>query len=111
MLALVLIIVSALVLGGSFYIWYDVGGKPTIMIGLLGSIALLYSSRLLSENPLPERAFALPVLMGMLMLGRAIGVLLRSWKAPSLRKIAILWFSLAGLVLSSASAIYLQYAH
>ena len=109
MLVISSIVVSLAVLVMTLYIWRETSSRPSLFNGIFASLTLLISARLAMEGKQPEMAVGLPILAGMLLLGRGTGTLIRSRKEPELRLTAILWLVAAVASLACAAAVYLTF--
>ena len=106
MLIVTLLAVSLIVLVLTFIIWRETSSRPSLFNGIFASLTLLISARLTAEAQQVEMAVGLPLLAGMLLLGRGVGTLIRSRKEPVLRRIAIYLIVAATASLGCTVAVY-----
>jgi uncharacterized membrane protein (UPF0136 family) len=111
MLVPFLLVASLASLVGAFYVWRATSSRPSLISGIFGSLALLVSARMVSVGQASDMTVGLPLLVGMLFIGRAIGTWLRVRKESTLREIAIIWTITGTLCLTSAVWIYLVFVH
>ena len=109
MLLITLLAVSLAVLLITFYIWRETSSRPSLFNGIFASLTLLISSRLMLSGTQPDMAVGLPILAGMLLLGRGVGTLIPSRKEPVLLRFGILWIICAAASLACSSAIYFTF--
>lgn len=111
MLAISLIIVSLATLTVAFLVWRETSSRPSLASGIIGSLLLLVAARHVYAQTNPEMAVGLPLLTGLLFMGRAIGTWLRLHKDPQLRGPAIMWFVVATASLVCAATVYKTITH
>ena len=109
MLLVVLLTVSLAVLLITLYIWRETSSRPSLFNGIFASLTLLISGRMALAGTQPDMAVGLPLLAGMLLLGRGIGTLWRSKKEPALRTLGTLWIASALASLGCATAVYFKF--
>jgi hypothetical protein len=109
MLIASIICVSLAVLIITYFVWRDTSSRPSLFNGIFASLSLLISARLTIAGTQPDMAVGLPVLAGMLLLGRGIGTLLRSRREPQLQNAARLWLGGAFASLACAAAVYFRF--
>jgi hypothetical protein len=98
--------VSLGILVCTYFVYRDTSSRPSLFNGTFASLALLLSARLVDAQTNPDLAVGIPILVGMLLLGRAAGTFLRGRKEPELRRPAWLWFATATASLVCAAAVY-----
>ena len=108
-----MIVVSFLTLVATFFAWRETSSRPAALNGVFASLTLLISARVLATGDAtrPEMAVGLPLLAGMLLLGRGLGTWWRSKKEPALKMPGILWLACAVATLSCVVGVYFRVAH
>jgi hypothetical protein len=107
MIVYYLLAISFAILGAAFYIWRSTSSRPSLIGGVFGSLAMMWvASNVAGGVRQPDMAVGLPILVGMLFWGRAIGTWLRVRKEPVLRQPAITWTILGALCLAGGAWIY-----
>ena len=71
----------------------------------------MVSARVLVGGQQPEMAVGLPLMAGMLLLGRGVGVWWRSKTEPALRFPALLWLGSAIAALACVAAVWWTVTH
>ena len=110
MLTAFLLIVSLATLFIAFSVWRETSSKQALMNGIFASLALLIGARLAVEGQQPDMAVGLPLLAGMLLLGRGVGTWFRSKKEPFLQQPALMWLGAGSACLIGAFAVYQTFA-
>jgi uncharacterized membrane protein (UPF0136 family) len=111
MLLISIFAVSLFTLVATFFIWRDTTSRPSLINGVFASLALLITARLVSAHTNPDMAVGLPILAGMLLLGRGMGTWWRARKEPALKHPATLWLFAGAGSLGVAAAIYYSITH
>jgi hypothetical protein len=107
MLVVYFLVVSLAILVATFFVWRATNSRPSLISGIFGSLAMLWAaSNIAGGARQPEMAVGLPILVGMLFGGRAIGTWLRVRKEPMLQQPALTWTILAVLCLGGAAWTY-----
>jgi hypothetical protein len=107
MLIIYLLVVSLACLFAAFYVWRMTSSRPSLIGGIFGSLALMWvASSVNGGARQPDMAVGLPLLVGMLLLGRAIGTWMRVRKEPQLQQPALIWTVLGALSLAGGAWIY-----
>ena len=109
MLVISMLVISFLTLVATFFAWRETSSRPSALNGVFASLTLLISARiLLSGEAKPEMAVGLPLLAGMLLLGRGLGTWWRSKKEPNLKLPGMLWLGCGVATLSCVVGVYIK---
>ena len=106
MLFVSLITVSFLILVATFFAWRETSSRAAAINGVFASLTLMVSARVMIGGLQPEMAVGLPLLAGMLLLGRGLGTWWLSRKSSVLRMPATLWLLCAVATLACTVAVY-----
>jgi hypothetical protein len=109
MLVPYLITVSLATLVATYYVWSATNSRSSLIGGLFGGIALLAAAGIVSGGGAAQQAdmaIGLPLLAGMLFLGRAFGSWMRVHKETALRQPTEVWTVLGTLCVTGAAWIY-----
>jgi hypothetical protein len=109
MLVASLLVISIAILVVAFVVWRATSSRPTLISGIIGSLLMLVAARHVATRTNPDMAIGLPILTGMLLMGRAIGTGMRIRKDPQFRAFAVMWFVMAAACLGSAAWIYFTF--